>query len=158
MKPTTREQEAEKLLLLGCIAGLLVRHTSWGKSLRGWSSQRALKRAVDLAPGNPRAWWALALADAALARPRSKGELDALNLLKKAERLLESWETRKPGDVPAWGRDEIFLWQASLYRRRGESNEARAACERALAITPNLLAAARFLTALNGSTEEQGDR
>jgi tetratricopeptide (TPR) repeat protein len=155
MEPTTPAEESEKLLLLGCIAGLLVRHTSWRKSLRGWDSQRALKRAAQLAPGNPRVVWAQALADAAMSRPGSAEEGDALNLLKKAERLLDVWETRKDGDVPAWGRDEILLWQADLFRRRGELDQARAACQRALATTPNLLSAQRMLAALNGSSAEQ---
>lgn len=158
MEPATAAEESEKLILMGCIAGLLVRHTSWRKSLRGWDSQRALKRALELAPGNPRAVWAQALADAALARPGSAEELEAVTLLKKAERLLESWETRKSGDIPAWGRDEIFLWQADLLRRRGELEPARAACRRALAITPNLLSAQRLLAALNGSSKEQPNR
>jgi tetratricopeptide (TPR) repeat protein len=157
MKPDTAADEAEKLLLLGCIAGLLVRHTTWRKSLRGWDSQRALKRAAELSPGNPRVVWAQALADAALARPGSAEEKEALNLLKKAERLIEPWETRKSGHFPAWGRDEIFLWQANLFRRRNESDQARAACQRALAVTPNLLSARRMLAALNGTGEERRD-
>jgi len=150
MQPSTPAEEAEKLLLLGCIAGLLVRHTSWGKGLRGWNSQRALKRAVELAPQNPRAAWALALADAALARPGSAEERDAVNLLKKAERLFETWEPRRTGGLPSWGRDEVFLWQANLHRRRGDLDQARTACERALAITPNLRSAQRMLAALKG--------
>lgn len=155
MDTATPAQEAEKLLLLGCIAGLLVRHTTWRKSLRGWDSQRALKRAAELSPGNPRVVWAQAVADAALARPGSAEERDAVNSLKKAERLLESWDRQKSADVPAWGRDEIFLWQANLYRRRGELDHARVACERALAITPNLLSAQRMLAALKGASEER---
>ncbi len=151
MQPAAPAEEAEKLLLLGCIAGLLVRHTSWGKSLRGWNAQRALKRAEELSPHNPRAVWAQALADAALARPGSAEERDAVNLLKKAERLFETWETRRTGDLPAWGRDEVFLWQANLHRRRGELDQARTACERALAITPNLRSAQRMLAALKGN-------
>jgi tetratricopeptide (TPR) repeat protein len=158
MEPTTPAEESEKLLLVGCIAGLLVRHTSWSKSLRGWDSQRALKRAAELAPGNPRVVWAQALADAAMARPGSAEEGEALNLLKKAERLLDLWESRQAGDVPAWGRDEIFLWKADLFRRRGELDQARAACQRALATTPTLLSAKRMLAALNGSSEERRDR
>jgi tetratricopeptide (TPR) repeat protein len=158
MEPATPADESEKLLLMGCIAGLLVRHTSWSKSLRGWDSQRALKRAAELAPGNPRVVWAQALADAAMARPGSAEEGEALNLLKKAERLLDLWDSRHAGDVPAWGRDEIFLWQADLFRRRGESDQARTACQRALAITPNLVSAKRMLAALNGSSEERRDR
>gem|GEM_PF-3778410 len=86
--------------------------------------------------------WAQALADAALARPGSNEEGEAIQMLKKAERLLESWEERKQGPVPAWGGDEIVLWQANLLRRRSQQDEARAACRRALAITPNLLSAA----------------
>jgi len=35
IEPASPSEEAEKLVLLGCIAGLLVRHTAWGKSLRG---------------------------------------------------------------------------------------------------------------------------
>ena len=158
MEPATPAEESEKLLLMGCIAGLLVRHTAWSKSLRGWDSQRALKRAAELAPDNPRVVWAQALADAAMARPGSAEEGEALNLLKKAERLLDVWESRHAGDVPAWGRDEIFLWQADLYRRRGELVQARAACQRALSTTPNLLSARRTLAALNGSSEERRNR
>jgi len=155
MQPETAEQEAEKLLLVGCIAGLLVQYTTWRKSLRGWNSQRALKRAAELSPGNPRVVWAQALADAALARPGSVEEKDALHSLKKAERLLEAWEVRKFGEIPAWGRDEVFLWQANLYRRRGDFASARTACERTLSITPNLLSARRMLAALKGSEERR---
>ena len=157
MQPTTPEEEAEKLLLLGCVTGLLVGHTTWRKALRGWNSQRALERAAEIAPGNPRVVWAQASADAVLARPGSAEERDAIALLEKAERLLASWQKRKQDDIPAWGGDDIFLWQADLHWRRGELDRARKVCERALAITPHLVSAVRMLAALNGFTEKRRD-
>jgi hypothetical protein len=106
---------------------------SW---LRGGS---ALKRALQLAPANPRVLLLQAAADSG----RSNGE-KAIQELRRAIAGFEV-ERREVGRVPGWGAAEAYELMARIYLRRGEAVAARDALERSLLLAPGYLAARRLL-------------
>lgn len=110
----------------------------WRGPINGVRSSAQLKRALQLAPGNPRVLLLQALVDA------SRSEDKAISELKKALTAFEA-ERRESSHVPSWGAPEAYVLMARLYLRRGDAVSARDALERSLLLAPDFAQARRLL-------------
>jgi hypothetical protein len=107
--------------------------------MSGVRSGSQLKRALQLAPGNPRVLLLQAAADS------GRGNCDkALQELQQAISGFEV-EQRQVDRVPAWGAAEAYELMARIHLRRGEAVAARDALERSLLLAPGYRAARRLL-------------
>ena len=128
-----RPDHAEARALYGTVQGWLVTGM-WSGMRRGPRSDKAYKRARELAPDNPRV--AMHQGVSRLFRPGAFGG----GLDKAEEELTEAmelFEKEAPGgDWPSWGHAEILGWMGQVMYRKGELEQARAYYERALEMEP----------------------
>jgi tetratricopeptide (TPR) repeat protein len=129
-----------------CLARLSEAH-SLKAQLAGFRSATQMRKALQLAPKNPR----VLLLDAVGAYERSKmlgGEVaDPCGKLKKAIAAFEA-ERTELDQVPGWGAAEAYVWLARCYLDREDVGAARDALERALLIAPPFAEARRLLAGI----------
>jgi hypothetical protein len=111
----------------------------WRAPISGVRSGSELKRALQLAPGNPRVLLLQAATDA------GRGNDDkAAQELRQAIAGFET-ERREIGRVPTWGAAEAWELMAGIQLRHGDAVAARDALERALLLAPGYREARRLL-------------
>ena len=102
----------------------------------GRRAEQALKKAVQLAPDNPRVVLCTAVRDfntpGMFGGSKEKG-------LQGFQRAAELFAREEPSDPirPVWGHSRTYAWLGLAYQDRGELALARAAFAKALAINPD---------------------
>ncbi len=114
---------------------------------RGSSANKALQQALKLGSGNPRVL--LQDAQSLIFRPAIFGgdKEKAMERLKLAAELFPNWQSPDP-EAPVWGEAETWLFIARLHRDAGDTDQARAAFEKALTVAPDYQVAREELQAL----------
>jgi tetratricopeptide (TPR) repeat protein len=131
---------AEGFALQAACLGLAADLDMWWRALvTGVRSGSQLRRAVQLAPGNPR----VLLLQAASDSGRAGGD-KALAELKRAIAAFEA-ERGESAHLPAWGAPEAYVLEARIYLKRGDAVRARDSLERALLLAPDYAQARRLL-------------
>jgi tetratricopeptide (TPR) repeat protein len=129
-----------------CLARLAETH-SLKAQLAGFRSATQMRKALQLAPKNPR----VLLLYAVRAYEHSKvlgGEGgDPCGKLKNAIAAFEA-ERTELDQVPGWGAAEAYVWLARCYLDREDAGAARDALERALLIAPPFAEARRLLAGI----------
>ena len=102
----------------------------------GRRAQRTLKKAVQLAPDNPRVVLSAAIRDFNTPRMFGGSKEKGLRGFQRAAELFAREEPIDPVH-PAWGHSRTYAWLGLAYQDRGELALARTAFAKALAINPN---------------------
>ena len=129
-------QAAEAYSLLSSAYGRQIGLNSIKGMVLGRRAQKALKKAVQLAPDNPRVVLCTAIRDfntpGMFGGSKEKG-------LRGFQRAAELFAQEEPSDPiqPAWGHSRTYAWLGLAYQDRGELALARAAFAKALAINPD---------------------
>ncbi|RMF99299.1 MAG: tetratricopeptide repeat protein [Gammaproteobacteria bacterium] len=154
LKTLLRERPAEPefLALLATCYGTSSALYMLRAATRGMAADRALRRALQLAPDNPRV--RLQEGISLLYRPAAFGgdPAKAAAALRAAIDAFETWDAPTP-QHPRWGQAEAWLYLARAWRRLDRLEDARSALQRALAIAPGYRAAERELAALAGGPD-----
>jgi hypothetical protein len=117
----------------------------WRVPFTGSRGGTEIRRALELAPANPRVLLLQVMLD--YERSRAEGEKTqdkALLELKKAIAGFEA-ERRDIERVPGWGAADAYFLMAQIYYERGDAVTARDALERALLLAPEFAQARRLL-------------
>ena len=140
------EKFAEAMALIGACHGLAASRQPLSAIIAGNFSARELKRAIALAPENPRvrllnAVTVLRRFEDATRRVQAKGDL---------ETALTAYEKPAEGqpDLPSWGEEHAHLWLAEALRRDGELQRARDHVEQARLLSPPATQVPERITAL----------
>jgi tetratricopeptide (TPR) repeat protein len=112
----------------------------------GMQAGELMAQAEHLGPLNPRVL--LESGVSALFTPPEYG-----GSIERAQQLLEHavalYATDKPAPpLPAWGREEAYVWLGQVYQKQGKNDKAREAYGQALAIAPKYGFAQSLLAAL----------
>lgn len=131
----TSPEPAEALALMGTIYGQQAGRSMMRAIVLGPRSMRALDRAAELEPGNPRVLLLQGIS-ALQTPPAFGGDRDKAGRLLR--RSLDAFSREPPTKPwPTWGRFDAHAWLGQVLRRKGDLTGARAEYERALAIAPN---------------------
>ena len=129
-------QAAEAYSLLSSAYGRQIGLNPIKGMVLGRRAQKALKKATQLAPDNPRVALCTAIRDfntpGMFGGSKEKG-------LQGFQRAAELFAREEPSDLiqPAWGHSRTYAWLGLAYQDRGELALARAAFAKALAINPH---------------------
>ncbi len=137
---------ADALALQSACLGLLAEGSSWRAPFGAPKSATQLRKALALAPKNPRVLLLDAVgdyenpkADAAQARTCDKFKTTAA--VFDAERA-------DVDKVPGWGAAEAYMWLGRCYLDKGDVVPARDALERSLLIAPEFSESRRLLSSI----------
>jgi tetratricopeptide (TPR) repeat protein len=133
---------ADALALQSACLGLLAELGKWHTPFRAPKSATQLRKALDLAPGNPRVLLLDALAD--YGHERATGSCDKF----KSTAAGFDAERANVDQVPGWGAAEAYMWLGRCYLDKGDVVPARDALERALLIAPEFAQARRLLSSI----------
>lgn len=125
--------DAETLALLGSVYGARITGALKGMSL-GPKAGRALDRAVELAPDNPRVLLQQGINKFRAPKSFGGGADQALDWLRRAEERFADEPAGAPW--PSWGRVDVFIWKGQVLADLGEIEPARAAYTQALEVEP----------------------
>lgn len=131
---------AEGLALQSACLGMAADLEFWRAPFSGSRSGAQFRRALELAPDNPRVLLLQAMVD----YRRSGDEDKVLKELKKAIAGFEA-ERREAEHVPGWGAADAYFLLARIYLERGDALTARDALEHALLLAPEFAQARRLL-------------
>ena len=135
-KATEDPQAAEAYYLLSSAYGRQIGLNPIKGMVLGRKAQKALKKAAQLAPDNPRVALCTAIRDfntpGMFGGSKEKG-------LQGFQRAAELFAREEPNDPirPVWGHSRTYAWLGLAYQDRGEPALARAAFAKALAINPH---------------------
>ncbi len=134
---------ADALALESACLGLLAESGSWHTPFGAPKSATQLRKALELAPKNPRVLLLDALGDydnpkADPAQARTCDKFKTTAAVFDAERA-------DVDQVPGWGAAEAYMWLGRCYLDKGDVVPARDALERSLLIAPEFTAARRLL-------------
>jgi tetratricopeptide (TPR) repeat protein len=138
---------ADALALQSACLGLLAELSSWRAPFAVPKSASQIRRALQLAPKNPR----VLLLDAIGAYERAKASgAAAAAPCDKFKNTAAVFETERANvdQIPGWGAAEAYTWLGRCYLDNGDANTARDALERALLIAPEFAQARRLLTSI----------
>ena len=129
-------QAAEAYALLSSAYGRQIGLDPIKGMVLGRRAQKALKKAAQLAPDNPRVVLCMAIRD--FNTPGMFGGSKERGL-QRLQRAAELFAREEPIDPirPAWGHSRTYAWLGLAYQDRGELALARAAFAKALAINPD---------------------
>jgi tetratricopeptide (TPR) repeat protein len=137
---------ADALALQSVCLGRLAELSSWRAPFAGKKSATQLRKALQLAPKNPR----VLLLDAIGEYERSKvpeGTPRPCEKFKSTAAVFDA-ERADVDQVPGWGAAEAYMWLGRCYLGNGDVVPARDALERALLIAPEFAQARRLLTSI----------
>ena len=129
-------QAAEAYALLSSAYGRQIGLNPIKGMFLGRKAEKALKRAAQLAPDNPRVALCTAIRDfntpGMFGGSKEKG-------LQGFQRTAELFAQEEPTDpiYPVWGHSRTYAWLGLAYQDRGDLARARAAFAKALAINPD---------------------
>ncbi|MEM7764223.1 MAG: hypothetical protein AAF290_09085 [Pseudomonadota bacterium] len=127
---------AEALALIGACHGLAAARQPLAAIVSGNFSARELKRALALAPENPRVQ--LLHAITLMRRYESpQRRAQAEESLGEALRLFDAFATMDDAESPQWGQEHAHLWMARLALANDDKVAARDHLEQALLIAPD---------------------
>lgn len=129
-------QAAEAYALLSSVYGLQVGLSPMKSMFIGPKVGKAVQKAKQIAPDNPRVVLSAALND--FNTPEMFGGSKEKGL-QGFQRAVELFAQQEPTDSiqPVWGHREAYAWLGIAYQDLGELESARAAFEKALEIDPD---------------------
>jgi tetratricopeptide (TPR) repeat protein len=98
-------------------------------------SEKAMKKAMELGPKNPRVWLISGRQDYFTPEMYGGDKERGLKKMKKAAKLAEQERIEDPLQ-PSWGHAEAYAWIGFAHMNAERTNQARKALEKALAINP----------------------
>jgi tetratricopeptide (TPR) repeat protein len=136
---------ADALALQSACLGLLAELSSWRAPFAAPKSASQNRKALRLAPKNPRVLLLDAIGDYEHAKASGAG-----GPCGKFKNTAAVFETERAGvdQIPGWGAAEAYTWLGRCYLDNGDANTARDALERALLIAPEFAQARRLLTSI----------
>ena len=129
-------ESAEAYALLNSVYGRQISLNPMKGMLLGRRSKRALDKAEELAPDNPRVVLAAALSDFNTPGMWGGDKGRAMEGFRRAAALFALEEPADPLQ-PVWGHREVYAWIGVAHLDRDERDEAKAAFEKALEIDPD---------------------
>ena len=129
-------QAAEAYALLSSVYGWQIGLSPMKTMLLGPKSGKAIQKAKQLAPDNPRVVLSAAISDFNTPKMFGGSKEKSLQGLKRAAELFAQEEPTDPIQ-PVWGHREAYAWLGIAYQNQGELESARAAFEKALEIDPD---------------------
>ena len=138
---------ADALALESACLGQQAQLGGWRAPLAGPKSTSLLRKALQVAPRNPRVLLIDAVRDYQHSKAAAGDAGHACGKFKKATALFEA-ERAQVDQVPGWGAAEAYTWLGRCYLDSGDTLTARDALERALLIAPEFSQARRLLTTL----------
>jgi tetratricopeptide (TPR) repeat protein len=133
---------ADALALQSACLGALAELGKWRTPFTAPKSATQLRKALELAPRNPRVLLLDALA--AYEHDRAAGSCDKF----KSTAAGFDAERANVDQVPGWGAAEAYMWLGRCYLDQGDVVPARDALERALLIAPEFAQARRLLSSI----------
>jgi tetratricopeptide (TPR) repeat protein len=116
---------------------------SWRSAFAAPKSEAELRKALELAPKNPR----VLLLDALAAYEREEVAPRSCDKFKSTAAMFDA-ERADVDQVPGWGAAEAYMWLGRCYLDKGDVVPARDALERALFIAPEFAQARRLLSSI----------
>jgi tetratricopeptide (TPR) repeat protein len=138
---------AEALALQSACLGMLADLGTWRAPLAAPKSATQLRKALQLAPKNPRVLLLDAISDYEHAKGPGGDAEHPCSKFKTVAALFDA-ERADVDQVPGWGAAEAYMWLGRCYLEIGNPNEARDALERALLIAPEFGQARRLLATI----------
>jgi len=135
---------AESLALQSACLALLSDLGSWRAPFSGARSKSQMRKALKLAPANPRVLL-LDAVGAVAGTPDGAAREVSLGKLRKAIAALEG-ERQQVVHAPSWGLADAYARLGRLYLEKGDTVAARDALERALLTAPQFRQARRMMT------------
>ena len=129
-------QAAEAYALLSSVYGWQIGLSPMKSMFLGPKSGKAIQKAKQLAPDNPRVVLNAAISDFNTPEMFGGSKEKSLQGLQRAAELFAQEEPTDPIQ-PVWGHREAYAWLGIAYQNRGELESARAAFEKALEIDPD---------------------
>ncbi len=129
-------QAAEAYALLSSVYGWQIGLSPMKTMLLGPKSGKAIQKAKQLAPDNPRVVLNAAISDFNTPEMFGGSKEKSLQGLQRAAELFAQEEPTDPIQ-PVWGHREAYAWLGIAYQGQGELESARAAFEKALEVDPN---------------------
>ena len=129
-------QAAEAYSLLSSVYGWQIGLSPMKSMLLGPKSGKAIQKAKQLAPDNPRVVLSAAISDFNTPEMFGGSKEKGLQGLQRAAELFAQEEPTDPIQ-PVWGHREAYAWLGIAYQGQGEQESARAAFEKALEIDPD---------------------
>jgi tetratricopeptide (TPR) repeat protein len=133
---------ADALALQSACLGVLAELGKWRTPFGAPKSATQLRKALDLAPKNPR----VLLLDALAAYEHDRANLSCDKFKSTAAGF--DAERANVDQVPGWGAAEAYMWLGRCYLDKGDVVPARDALERALLIAPEFAQARRLLSSI----------
>ena len=129
-------EAAEAYALLSSVYGRQIGLSPVKSMFLGPKAGKAIGKAIELAPDNPRVVLSAAIGD--FNTPRVFGG-NKERAMKGFRRAAELFSRENPADPvePSWGHSEAFAWLGLAYLDRNEKEPAEAALEKALQINPD---------------------
>ena len=128
-------QSAEAYALLSSAYGRQIGLNPVKTMLLGPRIGKVLRKAMRLAPDNPRVVLSAAISDFNTPKMFGGSKEEGLQGLQRAAELFAQEEPTDPIH-PVWGHSRTYAWLGIAYQDRGELELARAAFEKALEINP----------------------
>jgi tetratricopeptide (TPR) repeat protein len=138
---------ADALALQSACLDLLDELSSWRGRFAGPKSATQMRRALQLAPKNPRVLLLDAIGAYEHAKAPSSGTEHSCDKFKNVAAVFDT-ERANVDQVPGWGAAEAYTWLGRCYLENGDANTARDALERALLIAPEFGQARRLLASI----------
>ena len=129
-------QAAEAYALLSSVYGWQIGLSPMKTMILGPRVGKAIQKAKQLAPDNPRVVLSAAISDFNTPEMFGGSKEKGLQGLQRAAELFAQEEPTDPIQ-PAWGHREAYAWLGIAYQNRGELEPARVAFEKALEIDPD---------------------
>ncbi|NBB75684.1 MAG: tetratricopeptide repeat protein [Bacteroidetes bacterium] len=129
-------ESAEAHALLSTLYGLKARGGMFSGMRYGPRADGAIERAQQLAPSNPRV---LLLHAVSLLNKPSRWGGDRDGAIAALNRAIQQFEAARPSDdalQPRWGHADAYAWVGIAHMKGGDTAQARAAFEQALAVRP----------------------
>jgi len=139
-----RKDFADALALQSACLDRLAELGTWRAPLAGPKSASQLRKALQLAPKNPRVLLLDAISDYEHPKP------DAPRSCEKFKDTAAAFDKERANvdQLPGWGASEAYTWLGRCYLNNGDTVLARDALERALLIAPEFGQAKRLLSSI----------
>ena len=157
-----RKDFADALALQSACLDRLAELATWRAPFAGPKSASQLRKALDIAPKNPRVLLLDAISDYEHAGPRpersggspekrqGRDAGDAPRSCEKFKNTAAVFDAERANvdQVPGWGAAEAYTWLGRCYLNNGDAVPARDALERALLIAPEFGQAKRLMSSI----------